>query len=349
MEIKVDTSSLNEYVHIIIDYSFLYYRYTFQLDSGKMQHLTAPIPWKGVILERDISQVYYSLREIESLRRRYEKGNIKTIISICFDSPSMRKGLGDTSNVSGLSTSESSSKQYKSNRVKRLTEEDYDNMEWVKELLYKAGYNVYKLPGYEADDLIHYLANTYESVFYHTIIVTPDLDLAVNITPKTSLMRFKSTVGYSNIRYVNFTESMDSELKTTDFPYNAILLFKSTVGDKSDNISGIKRFGPAAFNKLVNALNSDINDHLSGIENGVNFSWEEMVKPEVVLAALNYAGSKQYITSDQLTQALDSLSLVAPIDNSYTSTLEFAVPNRQTSREQRMESYGIAKMVSLYD
>ena len=47
--------------HIIIDYSFLYYKYKFQLESGKMKRLTQLMEWHGANIEKDVSQIYYSI------------------------------------------------------------------------------------------------------------------------------------------------------------------------------------------------------------------------------------------------------------------------------------------------
>ena len=50
----------------------------------------------------------------------------------------------------------------------------------IGRLLNEAGHNTYRYDGYEADDLVTYLAQNYKDVFDYTIIYTPDKDLKVN-------------------------------------------------------------------------------------------------------------------------------------------------------------------------
>ena len=49
-------------VHLLVDYSFLYYKYKFQLENGYMKRLTTPLEWHGTVIEKDVSQIYYSMR-----------------------------------------------------------------------------------------------------------------------------------------------------------------------------------------------------------------------------------------------------------------------------------------------
>ena len=115
-------------VHAIVDYSFLYYKYKFQLDSGKMRRLTTAIDWKGAVIEKDISQIYYSIKEIEGFRRKLETAGHNVFVSVCFDMKSARKKQSDE-------TSADAADKYKSNRVKRLSDEDFENIQFVEKLL----------------------------------------------------------------------------------------------------------------------------------------------------------------------------------------------------------------------
>lgn len=306
-------------IHAIVDYSFLYYKYKFQLEAGRMRRLTSKMEWNGDIVEKDISQIYYSMREIESFRRKIEEAGMSHVFSICFDMKSSRKDEG---------TAES--EKYKSNRGSKLTEDDFENIRFVEKTLNKAGYNTYRKEEYEADDLIAYLVETYKDEFDHTVIYTPDADLLVNIQPGVSARRYKTGSGYTTVNVDNFSEYLTTELKCR-MPFNALLLYKCTVGDKSDCIDGIKKFGPKAFEKMVEYLESK----------GIN--WGVCNKVDSIIQVLN--ALKGYLTEQQLNEAKASFNLVRP----KTVTVDMPAPVYETTREKRLEAYTPYRMTSLID
>lgn len=310
-------------IHILVDYSYLYYKYKFQLESGKMKRLTQAMEWHGVTLEKDISQIYYSLREIENIRREWEgKGHYVTM-SICFDMPSRRK-LANTSE----------SNKYKSNRVNKLNTEDFENIQFVQNLLDTAGYNTYRIEGFEADDIVGYLIKTYANEFDYNIIYTPDADLLVNIGNNVGAMRYKSGKGYTAVTDKNFSDYLSIEMKCT-IPYNAMTLFKCTVGDKSDCIDGIKGFGPAAFNKLVNHLND------------MGIVWSNASGYASTKAILD--NLRDYLSENQIEQAYASLELVKADEPTGDEVKHFNAPDKHSTYDKRALAYGPYNMKSLID
>lgn len=306
--------------HIIFDYSYLYYKYKYALESGKMTRLSADVEVNGKTENRDVSQIYYSLREIEQVRRKTESSTNEVTISVCFDMPSSRKDE-DTEGA----------EKYKSNRGNKLSQWDFENIGIVQSILTTAGYNCYKSYGYEADDLIHALVDKYSGEFDETIIYTPDADLLVNVKPSVSVMRYKSTKGYTHVDMNNFEEYLSKEMKCT-VPYNSIVLFKCTVGDKSDCIDGIKGFGPAAFNKLVNALNK------------ANIDWKRCGNTNAVDQILMYCEKMQVLTDVQIAQARAALNLVA---NKIVPDEITIRPVSKSTVQSREEAYSKYKMNSL--
>ena len=312
-------------VHLLVDYSFLYYKYKFQLESGYMRRLTTPMEWHGAVIEKDISQIYYSIREIEGFRRKLEEVGHNIFVSVCFDMPSGRKkgaadGAGDEAQA-----------KYKSNRVKHLNDEDFENIQFVQKLLTDAGYNTYRFENYEADDIIAHLIDNYCNAFDYNVIYTPDLDLLVHINPKVGASRYKAKLGYSSVDLNNFSQYLSQELKC-NMPYNALLLYKATVGDKSDCIDGIKKFGPKAFDKLVAYLDS------TGID------WSGMGDWRIVESYIKSLGETGYFNPDQTMQALESLSLVRPMafDEGVIQP-----PVNHSNRELREKAYSPYGMKSL--
>ena len=306
-------------IHVIFDFQFLYYKYKFQIESGRMKRLTTPVESCGVVVEKDISQIYYALREIENIRKKLENIGNNVTVSVCFDSKTSRTELGSKS-----------SKEYKANREKKLNEEDFNNIALVRDILNRAGYNTYKLDGVEADDIVHNLVNKYSEEFDYTVIVTCDLDLGINIRPKVGLYRFKSTGGYTSIDETSFKRIVGAELKC-DIPYNAIMLYKCTVGDKSDNIPGINKFGPVAFNRMINHLNY------------IGYTkWERCTDYREVQSILDKL--EDYLSENALKQARESLSLVRPME---LTNDEVPRPTKQSSLELREQAYMKYNMKSL--
>ena len=319
-------------LHLLVDYSFLYYKYKFQLDSGRIRRLTAPLNWKGAVIEKDISQIYYSIKEIEGFRRRFENAGHDVFISICFDSPSKRKELLQKIGE------EAEANKYKSNRVKHLSDEDFENIQFVQKLLTKAGYNTYRFNGYESDDIIAHLINNYGGAFDYNVIYTPDLDLLAHISTNVSACRYKAAKGYTDVGIKNFSDYIGTELKC-QMPYNALILYKATVGDKSDCIDGIKKFGVKAFDKLVDKLNTE----------GVD--WTLFRDYDKVKELINNLVSTGYFTEDQGNQAQTSLLLVRPLEfiNDDGSAIEVVQPKNHSNKDLREAAYMEYGMKSLVE
>lgn len=307
-------------IHIVVDYSFLYYKYKFALDSGRMSRLSAPIERGGVMVEHDISQIYYSLREIEGFRKSAESSGEPVMVTVCFDMPSDRKAE-DTAGA----------EKYKANRKHVLKDEDFENIQLVQKILDTAGYNTYKIPGYEADDVIYYLVSNTADMFTQTIIITPDADVLVNIRNNVCANRYKSGKGYTLVNVNNFSDVLGAEFKCT-MPYNALMLYKVTVGDKSDCIDGIKGFGPKAFDKLVSYLNS------------LGITWEVCNSADNIKIVLDKLHESGYFDNSKYTEAMESLKLVRPkpFENGTV-----AMPNSMSDLKKREAAYLPYHMKSL--
>lgn len=305
-------------VHAVWDFTFLYYKYLFAMKSGRLRQLTCPINWKGTVIEKDVSIIYYSIAEIEKQRRQLEENGHSVVTSICFDMPSKRKEMTDGDS-------------YKEGRSKTLKDEDFENIAFIEKILSEAGHNTYRYEGYEADDLVTFLANTYSSVFDFTIIYTPDKDLAVNINEKIGMYRYKSTEGYKPVSINNYSSYFSYEFGC-NIPYNSILLFLATVGDKSDKIKGINKFGVKAFDKLIDNLNTTYPD----------IDWSKCGDLEYLDSVVEKAAT--LLKPEQVEDLRNSYSLVKPLE------LDFVPPSpdKKTTYEKRMKAYEEYRFTSLY-
>lgn len=305
-------------VHAVWDYTFLYYKYLFAMRSGRLKQLTCPINWKGAVIEKDVSIIYYSIAEIEKQRRQLEEAGHSVVTSICFDMPSKRKELTD-------------GEAYKEGRTKTLKDEDFENIVFIEKLLSDAGHNTYRYDGYEADDLVTFLAANYSNVFDFTIIYTPDKDLAVNINDKIGMYRYKSTEGYKPVTINSYSNYFSNEFGC-NIPYNSILLFLSTVGDKSDKIKGINKFGVKAFDKLINNLNNTYPD----------IDWSRCGDLNYLDGVVEKACS--LLKPEQAEELMNSYKLVKPLE------LDFVPPSpeKKTTYEKRVKAYEQYMFMSLF-
>ena len=302
---KGDDSLMPKY-HIIVDVYYMYYRYKYLLEGEKFKRLSTVISGDFLGLYNrlravygmeesngniDVSGFYYPIRAIEAELQKYVNSEDEVSISICFDSKTIRHESEDANG-------------YKANRTNKLTVTDHFNISMMEMLFRLIGYHVYKEDGYEADDLIFSLVKKYHKEFNKTLIYTPDADVLVNLADDVTIYRYK-TSERKHIAYTkdNFESLMTKEYKC-QMPYNVIILYKSLCGDKSDNISGVKGFGPKSFDKFINILRED----------GIDFS--SLLDYQVVENLLyDYKDNLFPKNQNGLTEALSSLELVKAIYN----------------------------------
>ena len=259
----------------VIDFQHIYYKYKNMVDMGRMKALTDE---NG----NNISVKYYVLKEIERIS---ERGMVDTVI--CFESRHNRH--------------KEDNEDYKAKRVKTLGESDFSCISEIADILDKCGYKVLKVDGYEADDLVASVVTYHDSgegtgKYKEIDVYTIDNDMLQLIEGTINIMMYRMGKGYVKINTENFDE-VSSMLKA-EVPFNTVMIYKATVGDKSDNIMGVKGFGVAAYERLIDWLKS------------VNGKFELMNKEEIVQSVLSVYFEKVMSDTTKKEQALDSLKLV---------------------------------------
>lgn len=293
-------------IHLLVDFMPLYYKYFFLLMNGKIKRLSAVIDDTTV----DTTYLYYITKELEGVTSELglDRNSIK--ISICFDSKhSIRKEID---------------KDYKGKRDKVLTQDDFDTIDSLYDI-YSTIYSVYRVDGYEADDLITSLAkytDSYEKVY----VMSPDKDLIHLVSDKVAMIR---TNPYKQLRQIvdrnNYEEFMEKSF-SVQAPYNSILLYLSTVGDTADNIKGIKGFGKKAFNSLISSLSSKNIDYSRLTDRS---SLEQFIKDN--------------FDTDKAKEALESLELVYPIYADISDIKENAV---ESDRLELFRKYNFKSLLA---
>lgn len=296
----------------------IYYKYFFQLREQKIKRLSAPVDWNGTVIEKDISLIYYPLRDIEKIRKQLEALGHDVTMSICFDLPSKRLE-GDTEAAAG----------YKSGRQQTLNDEDFQNVEFISKMIKDAGHNSYRIEGYEADDIVNHLCRNFSGDFDYTIVYTNDKDILVNINDKVGVMRFKQTKGYTQVDKNNYENYLEGEFGVF-IPYNSLGLFLSTAGDSADRIKGINKFGKVAFSKLITRMSA---------ENEID--WSSCGDYDKLAEVVSLC--EKYLTPDQFKQLTESFALVANIE----LIDEIEPPTNKSTQELREKAYGEYKMISL--
>lgn len=224
----------------------------------------------------------------------------------CFDTPkSSRKAESDS---------------YKAGRVK-ADQEYFDQVHVARTMLENVGFLTHAVEGYEADDFIVETVNQNKEFFDHVFVVSNDFDMAQTVDEN---VYFKNVVkSRGDITKDNF----ETALKC---PYNSILLYKALVGDKSDNIPGVKGFGPKAFYRFIDDEN--IYSDLVNIRKG--------------RMEYNIIRDSVTLTDEKKKQALDSLRLVVPrVPKNYS---EWG-PRKQIDRdlfEMYLRKYGMASIIA---
>lgn len=307
--------------HIVVDFSYLYYRYFFKLkqDANKkygIKKLSTIIDGEEV----NTTYMYHIGRDIESFREQLYKMagyDNEITVSICFDSKSERK---------------EEDAEYKANRENKLSKEDFENLDNLRKFFGDIGYNIYKEEGKEADDLVYSLVELYKDDYDLTIIYTPDKDLMVNICDNVGVMRSNTYKGTYDVVYKkNYEKYLSEKLKCT-IKYNSILLYLSMVGDNIDGIKGIKGFGPKAFDKFVGVLEAE------------DFDFNKLSNTEDVRnTLLRYEDVYRGKNDSALEEALKSLEMAK------SRLVQIDKPKKNDSKEKRNLVYNKYNMKSLLD
>lgn len=312
-------------IMLIVDFMHLYYKYKFTIESNRIKRLTADVSTlmpDGTVqlLPTDISNIFYPIKEIEGFRKKFEAGGNEVHLAVCFDRPPTDRRDNDTTGT------------YKSKRGGKINDIDLANIAFIKNLLAQVGHNSYMHDGAEADDLIQSLVDKQSKNFDFTVIYTSDADMLACVAPNVGVQMYKIRKGYTPVSAKNF-ESYCLSTFNVRIPFNAIVLYKILCGDKSDEIKGVKGFGPVAYSNFVKDIDGKVD-------------WSQMSKPDSIQALLNEiqtTGSslEHLLDKSQVKQALEALSLVEPI------SYEIAAPESISTPEKRLEFYGQLGMNSL--
>lgn len=326
-------------VHMIVDFMHIYYKYKFMAEQGRLRHLSC----QTLNGEEDVTNIYYVIKDIENLKKgletRFVLDNVPVGVTICMDNkPTVR-----------LEAEGEQAKEYKAKRKHSLTDEDHRSIEIILELLRRAGYSVLSVPGYEADDLVAFVVGaTTESewrsggikCYPATLIYTNDSDLMTNVDDTVHVCVRRPRTGYVEVTKANFESSTEVMMKHR-IPYNCVMLYKSLVGDTSDNIPGVKGFGPARFDSFI--------EQCEALKK-YGYSLESLGAPLATEAFIKAAANEGILSADAAGQALESFELVRPhgaleLLHMFEASAFAGTSSEQSRKAAYMGTYGFKSLV----
>jgi DNA polymerase-1 len=134
--------------------------------------------------------------------------------------------------------------EYKAGR-KAPPEDFYKQMPLLFELLEAFSWPLYEFDDYEADDIMHTLAQKAEDAGLETMLITSDLDALQSVSEHTHVYALKK--GFSNIERFDIAAfEAKYGIKKEQF-----LDLKSLKGDSSDNIPGVPGIGEKTASELL--------------------------------------------------------------------------------------------------
>lgn len=138
---------------------------------------------------------------------------------------------------------------YKDGRAK-TPNELLEQLPYIEELLDYYGIKTYKIPDYEADDIIGTLARKADAKNYETFVITGDRDLLQLTTEKTTVAL--TVKGVSQIE--EYTP--DHVRNKLELDPDQIVDMKGLTGDKSDHYPGVTKVGDKTAIKLLKEYKS---------------------------------------------------------------------------------------------
>ncbi len=135
--------------------------------------------------------------------------------------------------------------EYKAQREKK-SQELYDQIPIIQELLKAYGIPSLSAPGFEGDDILGTISAMNEAEGMKTLIVTGDLDALQLVTPMTHVLFFVK--GLSQTKLYDEVAVKERYGLTP----SQLIDYKTLVGDTSDNLPGIRGIGEKGAVALIN-------------------------------------------------------------------------------------------------
>lgn len=240
------------------------------------QPLSASVKIDGQLVEVDTTIPNYTIKDVI----RFSGGNGRFYVGVCLEGGnSWRKQYFEKQ------AAQEHGAGYKGTRS-RQSSPFYKGADLAINLMAQANTSLYRVEGYEADDMIYSLVKKIQMVDRETPIdiITGDSDMLPLVDDQVSVYmrgnrQWSRPDSPENRLYYQVTpESWDDYLSYTSahreylIPYNSMLLFKMVRGDKADNVPpAAKGYGPKKYNAVMEDMMAAGVDFANLFRYGVDF------------------------------------------------------------------------------
>ncbi len=190
------------------------------------------------------------------------------------------------------------SEDYKANR-KKTPEELVSQIQPIKDLSAFLGFNVYCIPGIEADDVVGSIAKQLSNNNIHVEVFSSDRDLLQLVDENINVNLLKSGTQDIQTNTIDNFGSINDGLK----PYQ-IIEYKALAGDNSDNIVGVPGIGSKTAINLIQEF-----DTVENIYNNL-----ENVKSKSVKEKLSNNKESAFASKKLATILIDQFNEASPND-----------------------------------
>ncbi len=204
------------------------------------------------------------------------------------------------------------SDDYKANR-KKTPEELISQIEPIKELSKYLGFNVYCIPGIEADDVVGSIAKQLSNSNIHVEVFSSDRDLLQLVDENINVNLLKSGTQDIQTNTIDNFGNINDGLKP-----HQIIEFKALAGDHSDNIPGVPGIGSRTAIGLIQEF-----DTIENIYNNLDNIKSKATKEKLANNKESAFFSKQLATIliDQFNESNPSDFVIKPFDKESMSKM----------------------------
>lgn len=206
---------------------------------------------------------------------------------------------------------------YKAHRPK-APDDFYPQLPYVYEFLESFEIPIFKMPGYESDDIIGTMARKAEQENYSVKILSGDMDFLQLVSPQVHFLKFNGAIEKS-IEY-----GPDETQEKLGITVAQVIDYKALTGDSSDNYKGIEGLGPKTAVKFLSQYQSieGIYAHLSQLPDKWRLKFEE---------------NREYLAHCKMLATIDTQ---VPIDFSLDQMFDLS-PETSLSFLEKMKFYSL--------
>lgn len=191
--------------------------------------------------------------------------------------------------------------EYKGNR-KKTPEELIEQIHLIHDMSGFLGFNVYCVPGIEADDVVGSVSKKLSKENIKVDIFSSDKDMLQLVDNNINVHLFKSGISETIVNTIDNFKDLNDGLEPLQ-----IIDYKALAGDSSDNIQGVKGIGKKTAIDLIKEYKS-----IEGIYNNINAIKSKSVQEKLINDKDSAFFSKEIatiLTEEYKTNSINDFSI----------------------------------------